>query len=51
MYKVVTRQYMADGHDGFEALKDKKFLVDDENGQMMSTLVRRYLMGAPSFRD
>ncbi|TFL07384.1 Metallo-dependent phosphatase [Pterulicium gracile] len=45
MYKVVTRQYMADGHDGFEALKDKKFLVDDENGQMMSTLVRRYLMG------
>ena len=45
MYTVVTRQYMADGHDGFEALKDKKFLVDDENGQMMSTLVRRYLMG------
>ncbi|KAH8107148.1 Metallo-dependent phosphatase [Cristinia sonorae] len=45
MYKIVTREYMAEGHDGFEALKDSKYLVDDESGQMMSTLVRKYLLG------
>ena len=44
-YKIVTREYMAQGHDGFEALKDHKYLVDDETGQMMSTIVRKYLLG------
>ena len=41
---------MAEGHDGFVALKGQKFLVDDESGQMMSTLVRKYLLG-PSNLD
>jgi 5'-nucleotidase len=45
LYKIVTREYMAQGHDGFEALKGCSYLIDDESGQMMSTLVRRYLMG------
>jgi hypothetical protein len=45
MYKVVTRQYMAEGHDGYEALKGCKFLIDDENGKLMSALVRQYLLG------
>ncbi|KAF7322681.1 25S rRNA adenine-N(1) methyltransferase [Mycena chlorophos] len=48
-YKIVTRralQYMAEGHDGFEALKRGKHLIDDESGQMMSTIVRKYLMGS-----
>lgn len=44
-YKVVTREYMAQGHDGFVALKGSKYLVDDESGQMMSSIVRKYLMG------
>lgn len=46
MYRIVTREYMAQGHDGFEALKGQKYLVDDESGQMMSTIVRKYLLGA-----
>ncbi|KAJ7197224.1 Metallo-dependent phosphatase-like protein [Mycena pura] len=45
-YKIVTRQYMAEGHDGFLALKRGKHLIDDEGGQIMSALVRRYLMGS-----
>ena len=44
-YNVVTREYMAEGHDGFEALKRGTYLVDDETGQPMSTLVRKYLLG------
>ena len=45
-YSIVTREYMAQGHDGFTALKDQRYLVDDESGQMMSAIVRKYLLGA-----
>ena len=44
-YKIVTREYMAEGHDGYVALKDQKQLIDGESGTLMSTLVRRYLLG------
>lgn len=44
-YKIVTREYMAEGHDGFMALQGKKYLVDDESGQIMSSIVRKYLLG------
>ncbi|KAI6116926.1 Metallo-dependent phosphatase-like protein [Pisolithus croceorrhizus] len=44
-YKIVTRQYMVEGHDGFMPLVGRKYLVDDENGQLMSALVRKYLLG------
>ena len=43
-YTIVTREYMAQGHDGFLPLKDGKYLIDDESGQIMSTLVRQYLL-------
>lgn len=45
VYKVVTREYLAEGHDGYDVLKEGKYLVDDEAGQMMSTVVRKYLLG------
>ncbi|KAF9036929.1 Metallo-dependent phosphatase [Hymenopellis radicata] len=45
-YKVVTREYMAQGHDGFLPLKGNRYLVDDEVGQLMSSLVRKYLLGS-----
>ncbi|KAL5511406.1 hypothetical protein ACEPAH_4622 [Sanghuangporus vaninii] len=45
-YVVVTREYMAQGHDGFECLKDQKMLINDEEGQMMSTIVRKYFLGS-----
>jgi len=44
-YIVVTREYMAQGHDGFTALTKGKILIDDECGQMLSTIVRKYLLG------
>lgn len=44
-YKIVTRQYMAEGHDGFTALKNGKHIIDDEQGQLCSAIVRKYLMG------
>ncbi|KAI0085451.1 Metallo-dependent phosphatase [Irpex rosettiformis] len=44
-YKLITREYMAEGHDGFEAFKGCKYLVDDESGELMSTIVRKYLLG------
>ncbi|KIY43682.1 Metallo-dependent phosphatase [Fistulina hepatica ATCC 64428] len=45
LYKIVTREYMAQGHDGYSSLLGRKYLVEEEAGQMMSTIVRRYLMG------
>jgi len=44
-YRIITREYMAQGHDGFLAMKGKRYLVDDESGQLMSQLVRKYLLG------
>ncbi|KAG6333825.1 hypothetical protein ID866_5257 [Astraeus odoratus] len=46
VYKILTRQYMTEGHDGFGALANRKYLVDEENGQIMSALVRNYLLGS-----
>ncbi|EUC64792.1 5'-nucleotidase, partial [Rhizoctonia solani AG-3 Rhs1AP] len=45
-YRIVTREYMATGHDGYDALKGKPYLIDDENGVIMSSIVRRYLLGS-----
>ncbi|KAG6833489.1 hypothetical protein H0H87_006061 [Tephrocybe sp. NHM501043] len=45
-YKIVTREYMAQGHDGFLAFKGKPYLVDDESGHLMSSIVRKYLLGS-----
>ncbi|KAJ7043265.1 Metallo-dependent phosphatase-like protein [Mycena alexandri] len=45
-YKIVTRSYMAEGHDGFIALQRGTPLIDDEGGQIMSAIVRKYLMGS-----
>lgn len=45
IYKILTREYMAQGHDGFTPLKGNKYLIDDESGQITSTVVRKYLLG------
>lgn len=45
-YKVVTRDWMYQGHDGYETLMGKHCLVDDESGMPMSTVVRKFLLGA-----
>jgi 5'-nucleotidase len=47
-FKIVTRQYMADGHDGFTALTRGRSIIDDEGGQLASAIVRKYLMGNAS---
>lgn len=47
MYKVLTREYLAGGHDGYDMLKGNKYLIEDEGGQMMSAVVRKYLLGKP----
>lgn len=44
-YTLVTREYMAQGHDGFEALTRGQILVDHECGSMLSSIVRQYLLG------
>ena len=48
-YKILTRDYMALGHDGFTSLKGNKYLIDDESGQITSTVVRKYLLGPSPF--
>jgi 5'-nucleotidase len=45
VYKILTREYMAQGHDGFTPLKGNNYLIDDESGQITSTVVRKYLLG------
>jgi len=44
-YRIVTREYMVDGHDGYEALRGSRQLIDHECGELMSSIVRRYLLG------
>ena len=46
IFKILTREYMAQGHDGFIPLKGNKYLIDDESGQITSTVVRKYLLGS-----
>ncbi|TXT12211.1 uncharacterized protein COLE_02621 [Cutaneotrichosporon oleaginosum] len=46
MYSVITREYMAQGFDGFEALKDRRMIVDHEVGQSMSSIIRSFLLGS-----
>lgn len=36
---------MAEGYDGFEPLKDRKMIIDDETGQRMSNIMRSFLLG------
>jgi len=50
VYKLLTREYMAQGHDGFTPLKGNKYLIDDESGQITSTVVRKYLLGSRYIR-
>jgi hypothetical protein len=45
MYRVVTRDYMAQGYDGYEAMKGSRYIVDDENGMLFSSLLRNFLLG------
>ena len=40
------RTLLTERYDGFEALKGRKFIVDDENGQIMSSIIRSFLLGA-----
>lgn len=49
IYRIVTREYMAQGHDGYEAFKGRHYIVDDESGQIMSGIVRKYLLGVFEF--
>lgn len=46
IFKILTREYMAQGHDGFTPLKGSTYLIDDESGQITSTVVRKYLLGS-----
>lgn len=46
-YRLVTRHYTAQGGDGFSSLKarsENEFLVNEENGQLISQLLRQYFM-------
>lgn len=45
-YNVVTRGYLADGNDGYSVLTQGKFILTHESGELMSTIVRKYLLGA-----
>jgi len=37
---------MAGGFDEFDALKGRKMIIDDENGQTMSSIIRSFLLGS-----
>ncbi|THU81391.1 5'-nucleotidase, partial [Dendrothele bispora CBS 962.96] len=45
-YAIVTLDFDAQGNDGYTMLKGSNYLVDNENGQILSTLVRKYLLGS-----
>ncbi|KAJ6492676.1 Metallo-dependent phosphatase-like protein [Mycena vulgaris] len=45
-YLIMCREYMWQGGDGYDVLKGKKLVITGENGQPMSTLIRKSLLGA-----
>jgi len=47
-YKIVTREYMAQGYDGFSALTKGQLLIGHDCGIIMSSIVRKYLLGSQS---
>ncbi|KAJ2686706.1 hypothetical protein IWW39_003454 [Coemansia spiralis] len=44
-YVVATRDYMYQGHDGYDALNEGELIVDEENGISFSDLYRRFFRG------
>ncbi|KAI9183847.1 hypothetical protein H9P43_002899 [Blastocladiella emersonii ATCC 22665] len=44
-YRVATRNYLADGHDGFTSLVPHTTVVDDESGMLITTILRKYFLG------
>lgn len=44
-YLIMCGEYMTEGGDGYESLKDKKMVVPAENGQSKSALIRKVLLG------
>lgn len=44
-YKIVTREYLAQGHDGFSMLTRGQLLIDHDSGAIMSSIVRKYVLG------
>ncbi|KAL7421435.1 hypothetical protein Q5752_004321 [Cryptotrichosporon argae] len=46
VYRIITREYMAGGYDGFQALRGRKHIIDDETGQIMSAVIRSFLLGS-----
>ncbi|KAJ2723223.1 hypothetical protein GGI07_002792 [Coemansia sp. Benny D115] len=44
-YVVATRDYMYQGHDGYEALNEGELIVDEENGITFADLYRRFFRG------
>ncbi|KAJ1643275.1 hypothetical protein LPJ64_004934 [Coemansia asiatica] len=44
-YVVATRDYMYQGHDGYEVLNEGELIVDEENGITFADLYRRFFRG------
>ncbi|PPQ85477.1 hypothetical protein CVT24_008704, partial [Panaeolus cyanescens] len=45
-YFVMVGDYMAQGGDGYNVLKNKKQIITTENGQFKGALIRKLLLGA-----
>jgi hypothetical protein len=43
-YSLATRQYMASGKDGYTALTESEYIIDEENGVLISTILRQYFL-------
>ena len=44
-YRIVTGEYMAQGHDGFSMLTKGQLLIDHESGATMNSIIRKYMLG------
>ncbi|XP_048576403.1 mannosylglucosyl-3-phosphoglycerate phosphatase [Nematostella vectensis] len=42
LYKVCTKAYIAKGKDGYDVLKEGKFLLDEESGPILPTIVENH---------
>ncbi len=42
IYSMATKPYMLEGKDGYECFKGKEFIVDRDNGQLLSLMLRNH---------
>jgi len=43
LYSLATKSYIADGKDGYDCFQGKRYIITEENGLILTTMIRNYI--------